>query len=57
MTKYTATRKLKNKHTNKTLDHEIASIKQTFYVVLQKFRKVLSGKQEKLQLELAEIRK
>lgn len=42
--------------TKKTLDHEIASIKQKFYIEMQKLRKDLSRKQEKWELELAEIR-
>lgn len=49
------THKFTNKQTKKTLDNEIASIKQ-FYIEIQKLRKDLSRKQEKLELELAEIR-
>ena len=56
MAKYIATHKFKNKQTKKTLDHEIASIKQKFYIELQTLRKDMSRKQEKLELELAEIR-
>lgn len=45
------------KQAKKTLDHETASIKQKFYVVIEKLREDMSRKQEKLQLELAEVRK